>query len=111
MWWKAVSGCLRNLLKRVDARRVEALAVDGTSGTLVLCDGKGSPVTPAIMYNDRRAREQAKKIASLAGAASGAQGSASSLAKLLWLHERKIDKRARHALHQSGWNLSLGEAT
>ena len=103
LWWKAVSGCLRNLLKQVDARRVQALAVDGTSGTLVLCDGKGSPVTPAIMYNDRRAREQAKKIASLAGAASGAQGSASSLAKLLWLHDRKIDQRARHALHQADW--------
>ncbi|GAB4509798.1 MAG: hypothetical protein Tsb0026_10710 [Sulfuricaulis sp.] len=103
VWWKAVTGCLQNLLKQIDPQRVQALAVDGTSGTLLLCDVKGNPVTPAIMYNDRRAVEQAKRIASLASDDSGAQGASSSLAKLLWLHERKLDKRAQFALHQADW--------
>ncbi|WP_372522967.1 preQ(1) synthase [Sulfuricaulis sp.] len=103
VWWKAVSGCLQNLLKEIDPARVRALAVDGTSGTLLLSDNKGNPVTPAIMYNDRRAVEQADTIATLADTNSGAQGAGSSLAKLLWLHERKLDKRATHALHQSDW--------
>ena len=103
VWWKAVSGCLQNLLKEIDPARVRALAVDGTSGTLLLSDDKGNPLTPAIMYNDQRAVEQANKIATLANADSGAQGASSSLAKLLWLHERKLDKRAYHALHQSDW--------
>jgi D-ribulokinase len=103
LWWKAVSGCLQNLLKQVDPQRVQGLAVDGTSGTLLLCDNKGGLVTPAIMYNDQRAVEQARKIAALAPADCGAQGATSSLAKLLWLHERKIDKRAAHALHQADW--------
>jgi sugar (pentulose or hexulose) kinase len=103
VWWKAVSGCLENLLKQIDPARVRALAVDGTSGTLLLSDDKGNPVTPAIMYNDQRSVEQANKIATLASADSGAQGAGSSLSKLLWLHERKLDKRAKHALHQSDW--------
>ncbi len=103
VWWKAVSGCLQNLLKQIDPARVRALAVDGTSGTLLLSDDKGNPLTPAIMYNDQRAVEQANKIAALASADSGAQGASSSLAKLLWLHEHKLDKRAYHALHQSDW--------
>lgn len=103
LWWKAVTGCLQNLLKQIDPQRVQALAVDGTSGTLLLCDAKGGPVTPAVMYNDRRAVEQAKRIASLASDDSGAQGAGSSLAKLLWLHEKKLDKRAQHALHQADW--------
>ena len=103
VWWKAVSGCLQNLLKEIDPARVRALAVDGTSGTLLLSDDKGNPVTPAIMYNDQRSVEQANKIATLASADSGAQGPGSSLAKLLWLHERKLDKRAYYALHQSDW--------
>ena len=103
VWWKAVTGCLQNLLKEIDPQRVQAIAVDGTSGTLLLCDTKGNPVTPAIMYNDRRALEQAKQIASLASKDSGAQGASSSLAKLLWLHERKLDKRAQFALHQADW--------
>jgi 7-cyano-7-deazaguanine reductase len=103
VWWKAVSSCLENLLKQIESARVRALAVDGTSGTLLLSDDKGNPVTPAIMYNDQRSVEQAKKIATLASAVSGAQGAGSSLSKLLWLHERKLDKRAAHALHQSDW--------
>jgi 7-cyano-7-deazaguanine reductase len=103
VWWKAVCGCLENLLKQIDPARVRALAVDGTSGTLLLTDDKGNPVTPAIMYNDQRSVEQANKIATLASANSGAQGAGSSLSKLLWLHERKLDKRAKHALHQSDW--------
>lgn len=103
VWWKAVTGCLQNLLKQFDPQRVQAIAVDGTSGTLLLCDAKGGPVTPAIMYNDRRAVQQAKHIASLAGNHSGAHGAGSALAKLLWLHDKKLDKRARHALHQADW--------
>ncbi len=103
IWWKAVSGCLQHLLKQIDPARVQALAVDGTSGTVLLTDDKGSPVSPAMMYNDQRAVEQAKKISAFASADSGAQGATSSLAKLMWLHDRKIDKRARHALHQSDW--------
>jgi 7-cyano-7-deazaguanine reductase len=103
VWWKAVSGCLQNLLKQIDRQRVSTLAVDGTSGTLLLSDAKGNPVTPAIMYNDQRAVEQAKIIAALAGPDSGAHGATSSLAKLQWLHDRKLDKRAEHALHQADW--------
>jgi len=103
VWWKAVTACLQNLIKQVDAKRVRAIAVDGTSGTMLLCDIKGNPVTPAIMYNDQRAGEQAKQIASLAGKNSGAHGATSSLAKLVWLHEHKLDKRAQFALHQADW--------
>ena len=103
VWWKAVTGCLQHLLKQFDPQRVRALAVDGTSGTLLLCDAKGSPLTPAIMYNDRRAVKQAEQIATLAGNVSGAHGAGSSLAKLLWFHDRKLDKRASHALHQADW--------
>jgi hypothetical protein len=103
LWWNAASGCLQNLLKKIDTQRVRAIAVDGTSGTLLLTDDKGSPVAPAMMYNDQRAQAAAKKIATLASADSGAQGATSSLAKLLWMHEQKLDKRATHALHQSDW--------
>ena len=103
LWWKAVNGCLQNLLKQIDPLRVTALAVDGTSGTLLLCDDKGNPITPAIMYNDKRAVDQAKKITGIADANSGAQGATSSLAKLKWLQDRKLDKRAAHVLHQADW--------
>ena len=103
LWWKAVSAGLTNLVKEIPAAKVSAIAVAGTSGTLLLCDKKGAPLIPAMMYNDNRATDQANTIVEIADASSGAQGATSSLAKLLWLHEKGIDKRAAHALHQADW--------
>jgi 7-cyano-7-deazaguanine reductase len=102
-WWKAVVDALQNLLKEINPQTVRALAVDGTSGTLLLTDAQGNPVTPALMYNDQRAREQAERIAQVAEANSGAQGASSGLAKLLWLQDKGLDQRATHALHQADW--------
>ena len=103
LWWKAVSAGLTNLIKDIPAAKVRTIAVAGTSGTLLLCDKKGQPIIPAMMYNDNRATDQADTIVEIADANSGAQGATSSLAKLLWLHEKGIDKRAAHALHQADW--------
>ncbi len=103
LWWKAVSAGLTNLFQEIPAAKVRTIAVAGTSGTLLLCDKKGTPIIPAMMYNDNRATDQADTIVEIADANSGAQGATSSLAKLLWLHEKGIDKRAAHALHQADW--------
>ena len=103
LWWKALSSALTNLLKEVPADKVAAIAVDGTSGTLLLCDKKGNPTLPAMMYNDCRATVEAETILSAASPDSGAQGATSSLAKLLWLQENGMDKKAAHALHQADW--------
>ncbi len=103
LWWKAVSAGLSNLIKDIPAAKIRTIAVAGTSGTLLLCDKKGTPIIPAMMYNDNRATDQADTIVEIADANSGAQGATSSLAKLLWLHEKGIDKRAAHALHQADW--------
>ena len=102
-WWKAASACLQNLLAQVDPAAVRALAVDGTSATLLLCDEKGAPLTPALMYNDQRALAEAQEIGAVAEKNSGAHGASSSLAKLLWLKRKGLDKRAAHALHQADW--------
>ena len=102
-WWKAVSDCLESIVGQIDARAVRAIAVDGTSGTMLLTDERGSPVTPAIMYNDQRAMEQAQRIDAVAGPNSGALGPTSTLAKLLWLQDRKLDARAALLLHQADW--------
>ncbi|MHB8454417.1 MAG: preQ(1) synthase [Acidiferrobacterales bacterium] len=103
LWWKAASATLQDLASRIAPERVRAIAVDGTSGTLLLCDSKGAPITPAMMYNDSRALAQSERIRKLADRNSGAQGATSSLAKLLWLHEKGIDKKAAHAMHQADW--------
>lgn len=101
IWWEAVIGTLESISARIPAGAVDAIAVDATSATLLLTDGNGRPLAPALMYNDCRARMQAGWISGLAPQASGAHGASSSLAKLLWLQERY--PQARHALHQADW--------
>ncbi|HWC25855.1 MAG TPA: FGGY-family carbohydrate kinase [Solirubrobacteraceae bacterium] len=78
-WWPAVAAACREALDDVAPQRVRGVATCTTSGTLALVDGDGRPLTAALMYDDARAGEQARRL-----------GLAPSwaLPKLLWLLER-----------------------
>ncbi|QBQ55854.1 FGGY-family carbohydrate kinase [Nitrosococcus wardiae] len=102
-WWQAVQQALRSLFASVPASAVRALAVDGTSGTVLLVDAKGNPLTPALLYNDSRSRTEAQLIAEQAPPNSGAFGATSSLAKLLHLQARPEVRQAAYLLHQADW--------
>ncbi|GAU69081.1 putative sugar kinase [Streptomyces sp. NBRC 110611] len=67
-WWRALAAACRDALADVDPRRIRGLAVDGTSGTILLADAHGTPLTPGLMYDDGRAAEQATAV-NTAGAA------------------------------------------
>ncbi len=101
LWWESVLATLEAVIPSVPTQDVRAIAVDGTSATLLVTDSDGQPLAPALMYNDGRSRQEARQVAALAPATSGAHGVTSSLAKLLWLQARYPE--ARHALHQADW--------
>lgn len=103
IWWSAVVGVMDELTGHIDPGAIRAIAVDGTSGSIVLTDAGGTPLMPALLYNDARAREQAARIAEVAPPASGAHGASSGLAKLLYLQEQSGSRDARHALNQAEW--------
>ena len=103
LWWDAVCLCLSELTKKINSNEVAAIAIDGTSATLLLADEAGTPLGPALMYNDARATQQAKQIAQVAPANTAAQGASCALAKLLWLHEKRPTQQVRYALHQADW--------
>ncbi|WP_406000862.1 FGGY-family carbohydrate kinase [Streptomyces sp. NBC_00829] len=52
-WWQAVCAASQRALK--GGRRPRALAVCSTSGTVLLADPAGRPLSPALMYDDGRA--------------------------------------------------------
>ena len=106
VWWTATKSALGDLLDQVDRTLVRAIAVDGTSGTLLLADKTGRPLGPGLMYNDARANAAAERIGTLAPDISGAQGATSALAKLLHLAEQGQTTKADHALHQADWIAS-----
>ena len=72
-WWRAVTDVMLQL--DIPLRRhVRAISVDGTSSSLLLCDARGRPCSPALMYDDTRARDAAQRIAQLAPPDSPARG-------------------------------------
>lgn len=100
-WWTALEEALHTALQQVPVVHIRALAVNGTSATLLVTDANSRPLSPALMYNDSRAHSFASKIANTAPPESGAHGATSSLAKLLWLQQHLPD--TRYALHQADW--------
>jgi sugar (pentulose or hexulose) kinase len=103
IWWRTLGDLLGELAARIDLGRVGRIAVDGTSGTLLLVDAAGRPRGPGVMYNDARGGEAAKRIARLAPPESGAHGSTSALARLMTLLGEGVSSDVRHVLHQADW--------
>lgn len=101
-WWRATCEVLDAIPADL-RRRIRALAIDGTSATLLVCDAGGTPLHPALMYDDARAVDAARRIADAAPVDSPARGPGSALAKLLYLMDGTAQGPARHALHQADW--------
>ena len=104
LWWEAVIEVLRSLVIQLPDHRARALAVDGTSSTLLLSEPDGTPLTPGLMYDDTRSRDNLELLAAVAPPASPVHSASSSLAKLLHLSSH-IDTQEFLALHQSDWIL------
>jgi sugar (pentulose or hexulose) kinase len=105
LWWQALCRLLDDLATTTPLAGIAAISLDGTSATLLCSAADGTPLTPALMYNDARATAEATRIAGVAPATSGAHGASSGLAKLLYLQTRGLAKTARHVLHQADWLL------
>jgi sugar (pentulose or hexulose) kinase len=84
-----------------------ALCVDATSATLLLCGLDGTPLSPALMYNDSRSATEAARIDALAPSRSAARGASSSLAKALHLSAAlstiAMPDSSLLPLHQADW--------
>jgi sugar (pentulose or hexulose) kinase len=107
LWWVAVQGVLGEIATKLSGVRVRALCADGTSGTLLLADRNGNPLTPALLYSDRRALEGAAAVAAVAPPDSAARGPGSGLSKLIQLvptagRAGSLEGEVL-ALHQADW--------
>ncbi|RMG33243.1 MAG: carbohydrate kinase, partial [Gammaproteobacteria bacterium] len=101
-WWRATLETV-DQLPAEHLRNLRALSVDGTSGTLLLCDRDGEPLGPAMMYNDRRATKEAARLEPIAPPDAAVHSPTSALAKLMFLLARGSTGGVRHALHQADW--------
>jgi len=107
-WWQAVRTACGELISALGGVRIAGLAVDGTSGTLVVVDEMGRSLRPALMYNDGRAQSEAEALTEAAGPAFCRRlgyrfGASYALAKIAWLrnHEAGVFSAARWFIHQA----------
>lgn len=99
-WWQTAVNALHQALAPIDRNRVRALAVDGTSGTMLPVDAQGNPLAAARMYNDTSNDTAAlQQLRTVAPAASGAHGSTSGALKALHLQATQPHR----LLHQADW--------
>ena len=62
-WWEAVATACRAALEGVAPERIAGVATCATSGTILLVDRDGHPRSDALMYDDARAAEHARRLA------------------------------------------------
>jgi len=94
----------------LDVRRaVGAIAIDGTSGTLLLCDRGGTPLDEPILYNDDRGGEFLGQIRAIAPATSPAASASSAFARAWWWRQTRFGgawpnpAEGLQLLHQADW--------
>jgi sugar (pentulose or hexulose) kinase len=88
-----------------------AIAINGTSSTVLLCDQTGDPIDSPILYNDSRGVEVIDKVREIAPPNHTVISATSSLAKLLWWqenippnpHYQGEDEKNFYFLHQADW--------
>lgn len=100
-WWSSVRSALSGVLSAIDRSRVAALAIDGTSGSMLPVDAAGHPLAEPLMYNDPvHDSDRLDAIARHAPRESAAHGATSGLAKLLAF---QTISGTRHVIHQADW--------
>jgi D-ribulokinase len=105
--WRAALHTLLSALPKDIASRLQGLAIDGTSGTVLLCDAELVPVSPVLLYHDSRAQLQAEQLEAIAPDSRTACTATSGLAKFLWLTQQSDIKHASYFLHQADWLTAL----
>ncbi|MEM8719774.1 MAG: FGGY-family carbohydrate kinase [Cyanobacteria bacterium P01_G01_bin.39] len=101
--WQDSLFSLINQIPLAIKKKIKAIAINGTSSTVLLCDAIGKAIAEPILYNDIRGKEVLDKIQMVAPQDHVVISASSSLAKLWWWSKQPYFKQARYLLHQADW--------
>ena len=105
-WRVALNTLLRRLPAEVSAR-LQRIAIDATSASVLLCDAELQPVAPALLYHDARAQSQAEELKKTAPVGHTVCSASSGLAKFLWLGQHCKLENVAYFMHQADWLSAL----
>lgn len=100
-WLDALQNLLRNPVIKNHVRHVKAISVDGTSGTVLLCNTAGQPHGDALMYHDASSHAAVARLKSVYGQPHCALSMTAGLPKILQLADHTTSRLT--ALHQADW--------
>jgi len=100
VWARGLDEAMARLASMIELSRVRALAVDGTSGTLVAIDDRGVPLAPGSLYNDRADDTDISAVERVAPPQAAVHGATSPLARARRLLRTPGTARV---LHQADW--------
>jgi sugar (pentulose or hexulose) kinase len=103
-WEQALFSLIEEIPQKI-RREIRAIAIDGTSSTVLLCNATGQPITEPLMYNDDRGVEVMETLRAIAPPNHTVLSATSSLAKLLWFIQNSKSKIHNNSyfLHQADW--------
>lgn len=107
-WWDAVSASIKSVLEKagISGEGIGAVGLTGQMHGLVLLDGAGNVLRPAILWNDQRTQSQCDEIHRIIGKAKFIQITGNvaltgfTAPKILWVKENEPDvfAKAKHVL-------------
>jgi len=100
VWDRALGDAMRRLASDVDLARIAAIAVDGTSGTVLGIDDRGTPVTAGSLYNDRADEASVAAVERVAPTGAAVHGVTSPLARAMRLQR---EGGVAKIIHQADW--------
>jgi D-ribulokinase len=115
-WWTIVCQALRNLLQDLpQGISLAGVAVDSTSGSLVVVDSDGSPLYPAILYNDNRSRTAVAAVRNVCAKLEQSLGysisSSFALPKIVWFQQEHPHLFEKAALFLTPTDFIVGRLT
>ena len=101
-WRNALFSLIEQLSKGLRGE-INRIAINGTSSTVLLCDGEGNPVDAPLLYNDARGAGMREELKNVAPPNHTVLSATSSLVKLLWMMQLPSFTKAKYFLHQADW--------
>lgn len=101
--WKAALFELVGGIPKAVRSQLRAIAINGTSSTVLLCDSQGEPLLPPMMYSDKGSSERLDQLCTIAPPNHCVLGVSSSLVKLLTFQRAPEWTKAKYFLHQADW--------
>ncbi len=101
-WQQALDSLLTQIPTNI-GKQLNAIAIDGTSSTVILCDRQGSVMTSPLWYNDSSGKKYLEKLKQIVPENHYCLSTTSSLAKLYYWYQEIPWQDDYYLLHQADW--------